>query len=1138
MATAPISTGEQRAAADPGVSAWVMASAGTGKTHVLTDRVLRLLLDGAAPERILCLTFTKAAAAEMFNRLQERLGKWAIADDAALAQELHGLTGQPLGSHDLAAARRLFTGVLETPGGLKIQTIHAFCEALLRRFPAEAGVPPHFDVLDERGAEELMELARDRLYAEDVARPAPLLSAITPLVDQDAFADLMRGLVGERVRLRSFLGRHGSDPEAALQDIPALLGLAPDEDEAAVIAAACAEETFDGDGLRRAVVSLETGSKTDQARAQAIAGWLADPAARADGMDEYFAAFLKKTDAQPLARLATKKVAEADPDVPDILLCEAERLAMVQARIRACRLAALTVAAVRLAGRLLALYEAEKQRQARLDYDDLILHVRDLVSTRAAAQWVLYKLDGGLDHVLIDEAQDTNPEQWDIAVRLCEEFFAGEGARLRARTVFAVGDVKQSIYGFQRADPSVFVANGEHFAARAGAAGGRFLDVDLELSYRSTETVLDVVNAVFARDEARSGLTYDTRGIQHKAFRAGQAGLVELWPPEAPDAAENEETEDGGPDPNLQEVEEAPARRLAARIAERIAAWLADGERLESEDRPVRPGDILILVQKRAPFTEVMVRELKQRRIPVAGVDRMVLTDQLAVMDLVALGQFLVQTDDDLTLANVLKSPLCGFGDADLFALAHGRAGRLWPELQRRHGENGVFAAAHGMLADLLRRVDFVRPYELYAELLGAGGGRRRMLARLGPDADDPIDEFLALALQFERDHPPGMQGFLHWLTAAETEVKRDQEQRRDEVRVMTVHGAKGLQAPVVFLADTCRIAPLRDKLYWRADGAGMVPLWRPSASDEEPVSRAAVEAAKAAAEAESHRLLYVALTRAADRLYVGGFEKKRKGKSSNGRDEGCWYDLIHDAMASMPGIEKAADGILRRRNPQTVEPSRRGASAPELMPAPAPAWLGRPAPAEPSPPMPLAPSRPDEDPPARSPLSGIDEGFFQRGRLVHRLLEILPDLPPGQRAAAAARFLARPAHGLDAAPQAALAGEVMAILENPGFAPLFAEGSVAEAAISGMIGDHAVSGRIDRLAVTDSSVLVVDYKTNRPPPAHPDAVAPGYLRQLAIYRALLEKIYPDKTISCALLWTVGPNLMEVPPAQLIAALA
>lgn len=1131
-------TDHQRLAADPGASVWVTASAGTGKTHVLTDRVLRLLLQDCPPERILCLTFTKAAAAEMANRLHSRLGAWAVADDDILDRELVDLTGLSFDVEGMNLARRLFARVLDTPGGLKVQTIHSFCEALLRRFPLEARLAPHFQVMEERQASEVLRSALDQVLEQDADDPNPLVARLTALVDQETFTNLMANLSSDRGRLQRLLERDGGI-DGLLGDVRRALGLDGDADEASILDEAVADENFDGPALIQVADLMLAGGKTESRHGQAIADWLAAPDNRVAGFDAYLAGyFTKDGQGSPYAKPLTKKTLEAMPAALDILGDECLRLEDVRQRRNATRVADATELLLRLGDRLIAAYGLEKQRLALLDYDDLVLRAGHLLSKGTSTEWVLFKLDGGLNHILIDEAQDTNPEQWQVVRTLADEFFTGEGVfeaqdeslMATGRTLFAVGDVKQSIYSFQRADPAAFQDMRDHFAARVGAAKRRWHPVELALSFRSTPAVLQAVDAIFEAPDARDGLNFDDRDlpIRHIPNRTMDAGLVEIWPTEQPvEAAGDGDEQSGWTPPVKQLYQDSPVARLAGRIADQIGDWLKSGEMLEAQGRPVGPGDILILVQRRANFVEAMVRALKRRGIPVAGVDRMVLTEQLAVMDLIALGRFLLLPEDDLNLAVVLKGPLLGWDDDNLFDLAHGRTTSLWDALRQRPE-----TSAYQALAALLARVDFAPPFELYAELLGAGGGRRKILARLGPDANDPINEFLDLALAYERDHAPSLQGFLHWLERGEVEVKRDLDQGQNEVRVMTVHGAKGLEAPIVFLADTVRAPDKTPALLWpdasnaasEAVDGGPTPLWAPIRAMEEDVMRQAREDAARDRDREYRRLFYVALTRAAERLYICGFEGK------TGRKDHCWYDMAWRALEALPDIETPAElaGGMRLTNPQGWDVAQ-AAPAMAALRDDLPAWARQQAPMEPVPPRPLAPSRSDDpEPSVASPLANGGQARFQRGNHIHRLLQSLPDLATGEREAAAARYLALPAHVLEPGQQRQILAETMAVLRHPEFAPIFGPGSRAEVPLTALLSGRVVAGQVDRLLLTDSQILVIDYKTNRPPPLRQEDVEIAYLRQLASYRAALEAIYPEKSVRCALLWTDGPNLMAI----------
>jgi ATP-dependent helicase/nuclease subunit A len=1122
-------------AADPTQSVWLSANAGTGKTRVLIDRISRLLLAGTPPAKILCLTFTKAAAAEMANRLNERLGEWAAIDDVALRSQLSKLLGRAVEDSELVPARHLFAFALETPGGLKIRTIHAFCEGLLGQFPLEAGVPAHFSVIDERTEAELLSESRDAVLrrAADVRDPrlGTALKNITVATSDLGFDTVMRELLSDRQKFHDTVRRHGSIDGVA-DAACRVLDLDPEDNGQSLLVAAADDDAVDGPALRQAVAALSEGSKTDRERAVIIADWLDHPQIRTAGLlGSYAGVFLTKT-GQPRAEsgLMTKKPRLSHPQTFDALIAEQGRLLALNEKLKAAETVHATAALLVLGEAMLAEYQGLKDRRGLLDYDDLILKARDLLEADGAAAWVHFKLDGGIDHILVDEAQDTSPEQWGVIRSLAGEFFAGESARRSDRTIFAVGDEKQSIYGFQGADPEAFSEMETYFAERAHHSGNPWRSVEMPLSFRSVWAVLRTVDAVFADETAADGLTFGGRTIRHLSNRLGQAGLIEVWPTVKPAEIER-------PDPWDTPLDrlsaDSPQVRLANRIANRIADWLNNGEVLESTGRPIVPGDIMILVRRRERFAEEMIRCLKQRRIAVAGSDRMLLTDQLATMDLLALARFAVLPEDDLSLAEILKGPLCGLNDDDLFELAYERKGTLWRELVRRAAEKPSWNEAGLLLSRVLETADFAPPFEFFSRLLGPQGGRRRILSRLGPEADDPIDEFLSLALDYERENAPSLQGFLHWVEAGETQIKRDLELGGEEVRVMTVHGAKGLQAGIVILPDTCKVPDARtgSNILWAGGDDDLAPLWPGYRDNEGALCQTLRDEGRHDQQREYRRLLYVAMTRAKDRLYVCGWEGK------HGRTDGCWYDLIAKAVRET-GNEVSLDGgetFWQVRDRQEADPDSKAETFDKPRPAgDIPDWARRPPAPEPEPVRPLTPSRPDsEEPPVNSPLFGDRGERFKKGRLIHTLLQNLPDLPAVARRRAAISFLARPVHGVSDAEGAEIAEETLRVMEDPRFAAFFGEGSLAEVPLIGLVGNQTVSAQVDRLLITPDKVSVIDFKTNRPPPKKNADVPSVYLRQMAVYREALRGIFPGRPVECILLWTDGPNAMKLEDRQL-----
>lgn len=1139
--TARRSTQNQFLATDPMASAWVSASAGTGKTHVLANRVLRLMLSGTPPHRILCLTYTRAAAAQMANRINQTLGRWAVGESAELVVELSALTGEETSEEVLVRARRLFAQVLDVPGGLKIQTLHSFCQSLLGRFPLEARLPPHFELMDERSSAELLGDATKTVLSRAQANVTPGLSGaladVSGRVMAKEFQELTHSLAVNRGRFSRLLAAYDS-VDGVAKNLRRLFDLADEDSEQSIVFDACADEAFDVEELRKVIAALLDGSEKDVERSGLIGNWLADPDTRVGRFDQYLSIFIT-VDGRIRSKLATKKVIKNVPEAAEILAAEAERLFAVQGRRRLARITEATVSLLRIGDAQLAEYGDAKSRRAVLDYEDLILETRKLLQLPDVAPWILYKLDGGIDHVLIDEAQDTSPDQWRVVVTLAEEFFSGQSSREGVRSLFAVGDVKQSIYSFQGADPAEFEAMRRHFQARARQAEQPFREVPLDTSFRSTEAVLRLVDEVFATGEARDGLVFDGEPVRHHSFREGQAGLVEIWPTIRPE--KKAEFEAWSP-PISQVTGADPEEQLAKRIAAKLRQWFDQGEILQSRGRAVAPGDILILVRRRKEFVGRLINELKRQGIPVAGSDRMVLTDQIAVMDMIALGRFVLLPEDNLNLATVLKGPFVGMDDDDLFQIAYDRGEQtLWQSLRAHTHRGGVFSDALSFLSDQRARADYVPPFEFYAQVLGPCGGRLKMVARLGKEANDPIDEFLSLGIEYERQHPSSLEGFLHWIDAADTEVKRDMEDTGDQVRVMTIHGAKGLEAPIVFLPDTTAVPMKGDNFLWlkdsgkdskgegisEDDGTGLL-VWPVRRENEVGPCDTARQKIRATRDQEYRRLLYVALTRAEDRLYVCGWETQR------GRAKGCWYDLVAEAFDRITGVEDVdgVDGEVVRRysNPQTravdgVLPL----TQPDAV-VPLPGWAHIAPTAEPVPSRPLAPSRPQDDPPPV--LSPVDQehesGGLARGRYVHTLLQLLPDLPPDGREDAARHYLVQAGGDLGEGQLEELIAEVMNVLNDPGFSPLFGPESQAEVPVAGMVGEFAISGQIDRLVVTDDEVLIVDYKTNRNPPKNECDVSDAYLNQMAIYRAALRTIFPELPVRCALLWTEGPMLMPL----------
>jgi len=1133
-------TNEQAQATHPALTAWVAASAGTGKTHVLTARVLRLMLTGTEPQNIICLTFTKAAAAEMTNRIFKELGGWTLMPDDQLKHEINSRTEEYADEAMLIRARQLFAKVLDLSPGLQIQTFHSFCQSLLGRFPLEAGMAPGFEGMDEAEARDLMAAAKDEMLAS-TQKPAnkvlaSALSDVAKLVTENTFDEVIDRLAFEApVLLRAEAAYGGIEGLSAA--LYRALDLTPGDTINRLETSSVRSDTFDVAGIDQLADLMLAGSAKEKTAGETLKAFVcATENQRTPLFGDYKSVFLTaKQEAR--ARVANKGTLEADPGMLDVIETEQNRLVRIADSTLRLKAAKATVSLLQLGLAQLAGYRRSKAARGLVDFDDMIQRTVMLFRQADVAPWVLFKLDAEVEHILVDEAQDTNRDQWRVVEALSSEFFAGEGVSDVERTLFAVGDAKQSIFSFQRADPREFIAARDRVFKRAYDAGMQAEAIPLNLSFRSGEAVLALVDAVFdAEARAAIGLSASGEGVRHDYSRKGQAGFIELWPLEAPTDKSDEDTP-AWELPLKQETVDDAEQRTAWRTARRISHMITGREELPSKGRAVRAGDILVLVRRRTAFVDHLVRALKSLGVPVAGRDRMVLTDELAVMDLLVLARFALLPTDDLSLATVLKGPFVGIDDAALFKLACGRKGTLWQALLRQKSQ-GEFSGIAMQLKALLDQVDVKTPFEFFSHILTGQGGRKKLVARLGDEIHDPVDELLEEALRFELTASASMQAFLHSVERGGLQIKRDLEAAGNRVRIMTVHSAKGLQAPIVFLSDLVglpntsrdtRLMPLPSAV----DGLPPLPFWTSPGKGLALVEDMKADV-KARQLAEYRRLLYVALTRAEDRLYIAGWQAK------GDPDPDCWASAIAEGFDRIDAEDVLSpDGQKVRRFEVKQQADSAAKIGEEIPAAPAqiPKWLFAPLPDEPLPPKPLAPSRPDEEPAVSGPLARTDIKRFRRGRWVHAMLEWLPELPQTARAPAALRYLVRSATDLSADQQHALWLEVDAILSGDDFAALFGPNSRAEVPLAGIVSGRAISGQVDRLVVSETEVLIVDYKTNRPPPSSAAGVADVYLRQMGLYVRALQAIYPGKQVRAALLWTDAAKLMELPNHLMTEAL-
>ncbi|WP_338721601.1 double-strand break repair helicase AddA [Devosia sp. XK-2] len=1119
----------QALAGNPDYSIWVEANAGSGKTFVLTTRVLRLLLAGVRPQSILCLTYTKAAAAEMRKRVGERLAEWAVSDAALLREDLRKLTGHEPTARQLDDARTLFAKALETPGGLRILTIHAFCEAVLHRFPIEAGVPFDFAVIEDDRQAQMLLAARESVLAEGLrgGDNAGAVETLFGLLSDHAITEAIGAALSEGSKLKPVL----ADPVGAKRRLCQLVNASGTASE---IAARIASET----ALTKTVwQDIVQSFNADPAGRRFI-----DMVARLDPerltANQLCTLFVTEKDGEkrPRANLLNAEQRRAKPLLQPLLEAERDRVFDLEAQLGGALLVERSQAVLDVVVAIARRYESEKRRHALLDFDDLVEKLGDLFSDQNLGPWVQYKLDAGIDHILVDESQDTNEQQWRVVNALAEEFFTGDGAVTRPRSIFAVGDQKQSIYSFQGAQPVLFGETGRAMARRAGAADKLFRNVRLHTSFRTLRGILDAVDLVCARPDIQKALLAEEK-VAHEPARSQKGGLVTLWPPMQEEKTERDNDQWPQKPP---EAEQSANRRVALRIAGEIRGWIDEGRVLGARNRPVRADDVLILVQKRGALFQEIIRALRAQGLPTPGADRLAVTGHIAVLDLLALIDVLLNPADDLQLAALLRSPLFDLSEDDLFAIAHPRAKgqTLWSALF------GADLPAARPAAEQLGRwraaLDMERPFEFLSGVLYAEGGLRRFHARLGTEVDDVLSELLELALSHEQGPQPSLQGFAAEMRRRAVTIKRELAETGGGVRVMTVHGAKGLEAPIVILADATgkpSASQTGKPVYVFDKTPGPLLLHAAAKNQHVPATALLRQGIDATLAEEYWRRLYVAMTRAEDELYVTG------PLGLKGNLAGSWYDAIETGLgeALQPLLDAAGECVAQvfpalaamRFEPGTarlVTPSE----APKPSPVPEPKKIPVIAPSYAA----IASGK------AAILATGAEalrdaEAARREGLALHALLQHLWRVPQDARATVAPRALETLwPEGADRHER--IAQKATAILARPDFANLFGPDSRAELPFRVAARQKGksiwLSGRIDRLVVDERGVLVVDYKSDATVPERADGVPGNYLTQLGLYALVAGQLFPGRPVQAAILWTELESLMKLPDELLLAA--
>ena len=1065
---------QQQLAANPMACAWVSASAGTGKTKVLIDRLLALLVSGVNPEHILCLTFTKAAAAEMQQRLLDALQAWVFQTDDALKATLTILLADHPTKEQLARVRQLYTLALEAPGGLKIATIHGFCQTLLNRFPLEAGITPNPKVMDERQSEDLLDQARRQTLTHVLGQDdQTIIQILVSHFKDGSFQTAIQELLDNRRYFRRVLEKYPNLDSYAAElsqklDLPTVKNLLDPNLVSDYLSQTYTLPPVDEAYLRQ--IAHETDHPV-------LTSWLAaDAKTRTNLFSDYATLYLtKKGDL-----LKKQKIG-----------CEgqANQVYLLNKRIETWQVAQKSACIFSLGCEIFHEYQRLKQQQNMLDYDDLIEKTIMLLTQPHISAWILYKLEGGIQHVLVDEAQDTNPDQWRVIVALTQDFLT---LPKKHHTLFVVGDVKQSIYSFQGASPRDFIAFRADYQQQCQAIGQLWYDIDLQVSFRSTPEILSVVDCIVNQPDHQMAIQFHPQKTQHYPFRSHHQGSVNLLP--AVIGERQSLTLEPWQIPNQSYRPDTQLDQVCQQISVQIQHLLDSQILLPSTGKSIQPQDILLLVKQRGRVASALIRTLKKQGIPVAGVDRFLLNTHLAVQDLIALGQFLLLPIDDLALACVLKSPLVELTEAELMNLAASRSGSLWQALNQHHGDNLSYQKAYDFLKKLLKEVDYLSPYHLYHLILFKEQGLKKFRSRFGSEADDALAEFLNYAFKLCDGQSTTLQQFLGEIERDNQEIKRDgADNSQNQIRLMTVHGAKGLQAPVVFIVERFKQRSLPDRLLWELNtkGEGQFVVMRPRADTDTDYTANLKSNVGLLDEQEDKRLFYVALTRAQDHLYLTGYGDKEIPENS-------WYQWLkhHAPVINMPTVHNL---YVDRHQDQAQKTEDN--------------WLHQPVKHR---------KIVQKEEVALSPQTMT----MQRGIIIHRLFELLLDLPELEREEAALTYLRNQQLVIEDLPLK----EILKTLQSD-MLVAFCEGqAVAEMEIATPDGTLK---RLDRVVVNNGVVKILDFKTSAIFPTDVALTPTSILDQLASYAKVMQQIYPEYQIECYLLWTAGPVLHYVPETML-----
>lgn len=1086
----------QQLASNPQNSAWVFASAGSGKTKVLTDRVLRLLLDGVKPDKILCLTFTKVAATEMQNRINQRLADFVLFDEEKLQSELFNLSGISPDSRLIKKARTVFAEILDCENKIKIQTIHSFCQGILRIFPFEAKINPNFELLEESQEKLLLQKAQKEVLRQATTNPQlrNLVIKINSQLHEESFLELILELLSKKEKLTELKEKFLSI-DNIIAEIFAKFGAKINHDDSAIFNDFLA--TINKTDLLKLCAALdESALVTNKKIADKIRSFLLTPQLK--NFTNLRSAFFTEKDE---IRKINGKILE-DPYFFKVFDVHVFLIKNFIEALNAYKNCDNTALLLRFTDQILENYTQLKKQNAVLDYDDLINETSKLLSNPNFADWVKMKMDGLFDHILVDESQDTNHQQWNIVKSLTDDFFSGIGASNKDRTIFIVGDEKQSIYSFQGAEANISEEIFSYFSEKLRDHPTQFHKIDLSNSFRSLPIILDAVDTVFSGENEKSAITRVSDFKGHKAIRLG-TGYVEIWPQIRSKKREKivEKNYDWQLDFNEQESH-TENDFLAEIIAQKIKNWVENRRVLNGRQKPLEYSDFMILLRRRTDgFDKKLGNVFHKYRIPFGSSGKIKFSENLLIQDLIAASIFATSPHDDLNLAALLKSPLFSVSEEELLEICNFKnqyQTTIYKALQRIEKFNLIFFT----LAELVKKSQEVNCFEFFYFLLSEQN-RQKILTHFGSQAAEILDKFLLKTFDFCHNISPHLQKFLDFICKLDPEISLPIE-KANQVIITTIHSAKGLQAPIVIIPDCCfdtnKLRSTKEKISWIDN----LPIWCAAKADETALIKIARHEKKNNAKAENLRLLYVALTRAEDELYIAG--------SGNSSDSECWYDLVKNRLREKSKSEKFLNSATEKFGAEKFEivDETLQIGVQELNYDNAVVTKNSAKPQKIT--KNIVPEIYKNVTSQPAPI--LQNQGLNKGKVIHKILEIF-----GKNYSADKNWLAELAEKILAKEENLTIEEKndirdksLLFLNSEQFDKIFSGKIKCEVEISG---NHQIK-RIDLLIEKENEVLIIDYKSDE---TLPKAAPPQYLSQLQNYRNLVGKIYPHKKISSAILW-------------------